>query len=103
MLIILTHTQLVLFSISNLLQAALCLPRLCLPQGLEPTSKFSLGTRQKTQSRSSLDAARVARTKKRGLDLDPPIHTRGPIVFPPQFYCFHLFLESKFFFVLAAF
>jgi hypothetical protein len=33
MLIILTRTQLVLFS------AVLCLPRLCLPQGLEPTAK----------------------------------------------------------------
>ena len=39
MLITLTHTQLVLLSISNLLEAVLCLPRLCLPQGLEPTAK----------------------------------------------------------------
>jgi len=39
MLIILTRTQLVLLSISNLLGAVLCLPRLCLPQGLEPTAK----------------------------------------------------------------
>ena len=39
MLIILTRTQLVLFSISNLLGALLCLPRLCLPQGLEPAAK----------------------------------------------------------------
>ena len=39
MLIILTHTQLVLLSISNFLGAVLCLPRLCLPQMLEPTAK----------------------------------------------------------------
>ena len=39
MLIILTRTQLVLLSISNLLGAVLCLPRLCLPQGLQPTAK----------------------------------------------------------------
>ena len=39
MLIILTRTQLVLLSISNVLGAVLCLPRLCLPQGLEPTAK----------------------------------------------------------------
>eukprot|EP00670_Eutreptiella_braarudii_P029332 CAMPEP_0174380478 /NCGR_PEP_ID=MMETSP0811_2-20130205/123399_1 /TAXON_ID=73025 ORGANISM="Eutreptiella gymnastica-like, Strain CCMP1594" /NCGR_SAMPLE_ID=MMETSP0811_2 /ASSEMBLY_ACC=CAM_ASM_000667 /LENGTH=145 /DNA_ID=CAMNT_0015533361 /DNA_START=861 /DNA_END=1298 /DNA_ORIENTATION=+ len=32
-----TRTQLVL-SISNVLGAVLCLPRLCLPQGLEPTA-----------------------------------------------------------------
>ena len=38
MLIILTRTQLVLLSNSNLLGAVLCLPRLCLPQGLEPTA-----------------------------------------------------------------
>ena len=34
-----TRTQPVLLSISNLLGAVLCLPRLCLPQGLEPTAK----------------------------------------------------------------
>jgi hypothetical protein len=39
MLIVLTRTQLVLLSISNLLGAVLCLSRLCLPQGLEPTAK----------------------------------------------------------------
>ena len=39
MLIILPRTQLVLLSISNLLGAVLCLLRLCLPQGLEPTAK----------------------------------------------------------------
>ena len=39
MLIIWTRTQLVLLSISNLLGAVLCLPRLCSPQGLEPTAK----------------------------------------------------------------
>ena len=38
MLIILTRTQPVLLSISNLLGAVFCLPRLCLPQGLEPTA-----------------------------------------------------------------
>ena len=36
MLVILTRTQLVLLSISNVLGAVLCLPRLCLPHGLEP-------------------------------------------------------------------
>ena len=35
----LTRTQLVLLSTSNLLGAVLCLPRLCLPQELEPTAK----------------------------------------------------------------
>ena len=39
MLIILTRTHLVLLSISNVLGAVLCLPRLCLSQGLEPTAK----------------------------------------------------------------
>ena len=39
MLIILTRTQLVLLSSSNPLGAVLCLPRLCLPQGLVPTAK----------------------------------------------------------------
>ena len=39
MLIVLTRTQLVLLSISNLLGAVLCLPRLRLPQGLEPPAK----------------------------------------------------------------
>ena len=43
MLITLTHTQLVLVSISILLGAVLCLPRLCLPQGLEPTAKPPAG------------------------------------------------------------
>jgi hypothetical protein len=38
MLIMLTRTQLVLLSTSNLLGAVLCLPRLCLPQGLGPTA-----------------------------------------------------------------
>ena len=39
MLIILTRTKLMLLSIFNLLGAGLCLPRLYLPQGLEPTAK----------------------------------------------------------------
>ena len=39
MLITLTRTQLVLLSISNLLGAVLCLPRLCLPQWLEPPAE----------------------------------------------------------------
>ena len=38
-MIILTCTQLVLLSISHLLGAVFCLPRLCLSQGLEPTAK----------------------------------------------------------------
>ena len=33
------RTQFVLLSISNLLGAVLCLPRLCLPQGLEPPAR----------------------------------------------------------------
>ena len=32
-----------------------------------------------------------------GCNLDPPVRTRGPMVFFPQFHCFHLNLESKFF------
>ena len=39
MLIILTRTQLVLLSVSNVLGAVLCLPRLRLPQGLQPPAK----------------------------------------------------------------
>ena len=30
-------------------------------------------------------------------NLDPPIHTRGPILVFSQFHCFHLILESKIF------
>ena len=41
MLIILTRTQLVLLPISNVRGAVLCLPRLCLLQGLEPPAKPS--------------------------------------------------------------
>ena len=40
-LIILARTQLVLLSISNVLGAVLCLPKLWLPQGLEPPAKPS--------------------------------------------------------------
>ena len=68
-----------------------------------------LGTRSNTESRSSLQPARAATAKKRGghpprrgvgdevSNVDPPIHTRGPIFLVPQFHCFHPIFESKIF------
>ena len=76
---------------------------------------WAIGTRYNTQSRSSLEQAREARTKKKGdtpppqgggdevSNLDPPIHTRGPILFFLTISLFSPDFGVQNFFVLAAF
>ena len=82
------------------------IPATFISRGIDNST--ALGTREKTQSRSSLEPARAARRKKRGgtppagggggfevSNLDPPIRTRGPILLFSQFHCSNQILERK--------